>query len=110
MEEKNVQGIIRQNPGPGFERTLSSLNNIMVAVCRFSNGPAERPDDPHSHPHEQITYVAEGEVMFYLGEKELKLKKGDLIAIPANVRHCIRTLTRTVVLVDSFSPVRTDFF
>jgi len=64
---------------------------------------------PHSHEHEQISYVAEGDLLFRLGDKDHHLKNGDMIAIPSGVAHCIRTLSDNVILVDSFSPVRKDF-
>lgn len=104
-----MKNIIKQSVAPGFERTLAHLNDLMVAVCEFTNGPALKPDPPHSHVHEQITYVAEGELLFFLGEESFQLKKGDVIAIPSGLKHCIQTLTEKVILIDSFSPVRQDF-
>ena len=47
---------------PVFERRIINLENLMIVVCDFTNGPAPKPDPPHSHPHEQITYVAEGDL------------------------------------------------
>ena len=43
----------------GFSRRIAHLDNLMVVVCDFTNSPMPKPDPPHSHPHEQITYVAE---------------------------------------------------
>jgi quercetin dioxygenase-like cupin family protein len=108
MSEKE-NPVIKEKISVGFERTLAYLDNIMVAVCEFTNGPAEKPDPPHSHPHEQITYVAEGEVIFIKGEEEYHLKAGDVITVPSGTDHCIQTLSKKLVLIDSFSPVRKDF-
>lgn len=94
---------------PGFKRTIVNLNNLMVAVCEFTNGPAEYPDKPHNHPHEQITYVEEGELFLFMGEEKHHLTKGDLYTIPSGVPHAIQTLSGYVRLIDSFSPVREDF-
>ncbi|HUX96951.1 MAG TPA: cupin domain-containing protein [Bacteroidales bacterium] len=91
-----------------LKRTIAHLENIMVVVWDFSNGPMKEPDPFHSHPHEQITYVAEGELVFYMNEEEHHLRKGDLITIPSGVKHCIRTLSMDVRLIDSFSPIRKD--
>ncbi|HLP74195.1 MAG TPA: cupin domain-containing protein [Bacteroidales bacterium] len=93
----------------GFNRKLAFLENIMVAVCDFTDGPTENPDPKHSHPHEQITYVAEGEVFFFMGEEKFHLKKGDVITIPSGVPHSIQKLCNKIILVDCFSPVRKDF-
>jgi mannose-6-phosphate isomerase-like protein (cupin superfamily) len=109
MIPDNEDQIIREKISPGFERSIAYLDNLMVTVCDFTNGPARDPDPPHSHPHEQITYVAEGKLIFYKGDKEFALGRGDLITIPSGVPHCIKTLTNRVILIDSFNPVREDF-
>ena len=92
-----------------FERRITHLRNLMVVVCDFTNGPAPQPDPPHSHEHEQITYVAEGELYFFLGEKKYHLNRGDVFSVSPGVPHCIQTISHHVRLIDSFSPIRTDF-
>jgi quercetin dioxygenase-like cupin family protein len=81
----------------------------MMVVIDFTDGPSEQPDPPHSHPHEQITYVAAGEVLFFLGDTPHHLRAGDMIAVPSNLPHTIQLLTATVRLVDTFNPIRQDF-
>jgi len=109
MPTDNTARIIHQKISPDFERTISHLENLMIVVCDFKNGPMKKPDPPHSHPHEQITYVAEGELIFFRGAEELHLKKGDIVTIPSGAPHCIKTISNHVRLVDSFNPVRKDF-
>ena len=109
MYSANDERIIHEKVSPDFERTIAHLENLMVVVCDFNNGPMKKPDPPHSHPHEQITCVAEGEVIFFKGDKKMQLVKGDIITLPSGVPHCIQTLTSHVRLIDSFSPVRKDF-
>lgn len=101
--------IINEKLSPEFERKIAYLENLMVIVCDFKNGPMKYPDPPHSHPHEQITYVAEGELIFSKEGIEFSLAKGDIISVPSGVAHCIQTKTGFVRLVDSFNPVRQDF-
>jgi len=109
MPAERENPIIHEKLSPDFERRITHLNNLMVVVCDFKNGPMKSPDPPHSHPHEQITYVAEGELIFSKGEKEYHLKKGDMITVPSGIPHCIQTTSTHVILIDSFSPVRKDF-
>jgi len=94
---------------PVFERRIVNLEKIMTVVCDFTNGPAPEPDKPHSHPHEQITYVAEGELYFFIGNEKHRLTKGDLFTVPPGVPHCIQNISGFVRLIDSFSPIREDF-
>ncbi len=109
MSDKKENKLIHDVVSPDFERTISHLNNLMMVVCDFKNGPMKNPDPPHSHPHEQITYVADGELFFFINEEKQLLKKGDIVNIPSGLPHCIQTLSNHVRLIDSFSPVRKDF-
>jgi quercetin dioxygenase-like cupin family protein len=109
MPSAKENRIINQVVSPDYERTIAHLGNLMVVVCDFKNGPMQSPELPHSHPHEQITYVAEGELVFFKAERKVLLKKGDMITIPPGTPHCIQTLSSTVKLIDSFHPVREDF-
>lgn len=93
---------------PGLKRRFIHLENLMTVVIDFEH-PMSEPDPPHSHPHQQITYVAEGELWFFIGDERFHLRKGDLIKIPSGLMHTVQTLTPHVRLIDSFSPVREDF-
>ncbi|WP_073168835.1 cupin domain-containing protein [Tangfeifania diversioriginum] len=94
----------------GLQRKIIHTDNLMSVLIDFSNGPWEVPEPPHSHPHEQTSYVAEGEIIFYCeGEPEQHLKAGDMFAVPSNKKHTIKLLTQKVRLIDSFTPIREDF-
>jgi quercetin dioxygenase-like cupin family protein len=109
MTIKKEYRITHEKVSDEFERTIAHLENLMVVVCDFTKGPMQRPDPPHSHLHEQITYVAEGELRFIKGKKEFHLIKGDIITVPSGVPHCIQMISNYVRLIDSFQPVRKDF-
>lgn len=94
----------------GLKRKIIHTNNLMNVLIDFSNGPWDQPEPRHSHPHEQTSYVAEGEIIFYCeGEEDQHLKAGDMFAVPSGKKHTIKLLTENVRLVDSFNPVREDF-
>jgi mannose-6-phosphate isomerase-like protein (cupin superfamily) len=101
--------IIEKKISDNFKRSIIYLDNVMVVVCDFSNGPMEEPELPHLHTNEQITYVAEGEILFFMDGIEHHMKKGDMIAVHSGVKHCIKTLSKEVRLIDSFTPIRKDF-
>lgn len=90
-------------------RYLAQTGRLMTAVIDFNDGPATKPDPQHTHPHEQITYVAEGEIIFVLEDQQHHLKAGDLFTVPGHVPHCVQPLTQRVRLVDTFTPIREDF-
>ena len=94
----------------GLQRSLIHGNQLMTAIIDFTNGPWEEPDPPHHHIHEQITYVASGELIFFCeGEPEQRLKAGDMFYVPSGKSHTVQLLTKAVRLIDSFNPVREDF-
>jgi quercetin dioxygenase-like cupin family protein len=99
----------RQTIAPGRERYLTHTDHLMMVVFDFTDGPSEQPDPPHSHPHEQVTYVAEGELLFFIGDTHYQLSAGDMITVPPNMPHSIQLLSSKVRLVDTFSPIREDF-
>ena len=95
---------------PGIKRRLLHTQNLMMVAIEFENGPWEKPDPLHNHVHEQITYIAEGEVIFFSeGEPDQILKKGDMVSIPSLKRHAIQLLSAKAILIDSFNPPREDF-
>ncbi len=103
--EKNVPPELVKT---GLKRRIHYLENLMTVVIDFEH-PMEVPDPPHSHPHEQITYVAEGELSFFIGDEIFMLNKGDMIKIPSGALHTVQTIAPNTRLIDSFSPIREDF-
>jgi quercetin dioxygenase-like cupin family protein len=93
----------------GRSRYLAHLSNLMLVVMDLEDGPASQPDPPHSHPHEQISYVVSGEINLVLGNEITYLSPGDIFTVPPNVPHAIQLLTKSARLVDSFNPIREDF-
>ena len=93
----------------GRSRYLAHTDHVMAVVVDFNDGPASIPDPPHSHPHEQVSYVAAGEIILVMGEEKTRLSEGDLFTVPANVPHAVQTLSPHVRLIDAFSPIREDF-
>ncbi len=106
--------IMKQTPvkkvKEGLYRSLIHTDQLMTCVIDFTNGPWEEPDPYHSHPHEQTSYVAEGEIIFYCEDRpEQHLKAGDMFAVPSGKKHTVKVLTEKVRLIDSFHPIREDF-
>ena len=93
----------------GRMRYLAHLSNLMMVVIDFHDGPTTQPDPPHSHPHEQISYVVSGEINFVLDNEITRLGQGDIFIVPSDVPHSIQLLTEHVQLIDTFSPIRKDF-
>ena len=99
-----------ENVKAGLDRRIVRTGKLMTVVIDFSGGPWPQPDPLHSHPHEQVTYIASGELIFFAeGSAPQRLGAGDLFAVPPSVPHSIQLLSPTARLVDTFTPIRQDF-
>src|ERR1041384_7649243 len=68
----------------GVEQKAFSGSAATVALHRLMPGHEPRP---HSHPHEQIAYIIEGRMMFYIGDEKHEVGPGGLVVIPGGVTH-----------------------
>lgn len=62
----------------------------------------------HSHHNEQLTYIVEGTLKFWIDGKELVINAGEVLCIPSNMPHKAEALEDTVDL-DIFAPPRADW-
>ena len=95
----------RKEAFAGISVCSAHLPNVMITHFIFEPG-AVAPG--HDHPHEQISFILEGEMEFTLAGETRVLTAGQGVTIPPGLRHGARALTRTLVL-DAWSPVRSDY-
>ena len=62
----------------------------------------------HSHPNEQLTYIVEGALKFWIDGQEITVRAGETLCIPSNMPHKAEALEDTVDL-DAFTPPRADW-
>ncbi|NOZ05962.1 MAG: cupin domain-containing protein [Chloroflexi bacterium] len=63
----------------------------------------------HSHPHEQLGLILEGDAEFWIGEDRRRLQAGDAYRIPPHAPHGARGGENGCVVLDVFSPVREEY-
>ena len=99
MEKEKVTDVI--------QRKVISGERGMLAQIFLEKG-ARVP--MHSHDNEQITYLLEGVLRFWIGDEreELVLKAGEVLLIPSNVSHEAEAL-EDCLDVDVFCPPRQDW-
>ena len=90
---------------PGLYGRFVHGDKITLSFVDIEQG-AQLPE--HSHPHEQITYLMEGELEMVIGSEKMLLTPGMVHVIPGNVPHSAIAKTKVRVL-DAFSPVREDY-
>ena len=63
----------------------------------------------HSHPHEQMGIILDGEFEMIIGDETKMLKKGDMYRVPPDVTHGGATHSKGCLILDTFSPPREDY-
>jgi len=91
-----------------LDRRLITGDRMMLSHVYLKKG-AIVPQ--HSHENEQITYILEGGLRFWIGADEsemIDVLAGDVLHIPSHVLHKAEALSDTLD-VDIFSPPRQDW-
>lgn len=100
-----LEALDRTEKIPGFLGAFLHTDNMTVADWSVEAG-ATFPE--HSHAHEQISIVVEGEFELTIeGETEV-LRPGRVAIIPSEASHSGRAVTDCTI-IDVFSPVREDY-
>jgi quercetin dioxygenase-like cupin family protein len=91
-----------------ISRRLVTGDRMMLAHVYLDKGAIV---PKHSHENEQLTYILEGALRFWIGEderEEVVVAAGEVLYIPSNVPHKALALEDTLD-VDVFSPPRQDW-
>ena len=91
-----------------LERRLITGDRMMLAQVYLKKGCIV---PKHSHENEQLTYILEGALKFWIGEErseETTVHAGEVLLIPSNIPHMAEALEETLD-VDIFSPPRQDW-
>jgi quercetin dioxygenase-like cupin family protein len=78
---------------------------MMIAHVYLTKG-AIVPE--HAHHNEQITYILEGRLRFFLPDETIDVGAGEVLTIPAHLPHKAEALEDTLD-VDVFHPPRSDW-
>jgi len=90
---------------PLLQRQMVWGQEIMLARVLLKKGCIV-PE--HRHHNEQLTYILEGALKFWIDGKEIVVNAGETLCIPSNMPHKAEALEDTVDL-DVFAPPRADW-
>jgi quercetin dioxygenase-like cupin family protein len=100
---KDISG---EEAAPGVVRKVLAYCDAMM--CVENDFETNAVGAVHSHPHTQITYVAEGRFRFTIGDEVREVSRGDTLCKQNGVPHGCVCLEKGI-LVDYFTPMREDF-
>ena len=98
----------RERLNPDLERRLISTDRLMVAHVYLQKGCIV---PTHSHENEQLTYILEGLLRFFLGDdgsEVVDVAAGEVLHLPSYLPHKAEALD-DVLDVDVFHPPRQDW-
>jgi quercetin dioxygenase-like cupin family protein len=98
---------------PTLSRRIVTGKEVMVAHVYLKAGSVV---PKHHHVNEQVTYILEGALRFWLGElvdsqnqaDSVVVAEGEVLVIPSNVPHRAVAIEDTLDL-DVFAPPREDW-
>lgn len=94
-----------ENLNPLLQRHFVVGQNVMLARVLLKKGCIV-PE--HSHHNEQITYILDGALKFWIDGKVIVVHAGEVLTIPPHMPHKAEALEDTVDL-DVFNPPRADW-
>ena len=104
----NWEQMPKEEVAPLLSRRLITGDNMMIAHVYLKKGMIV---PRHQHENEQITYILDGELKFWIGEDEsevIHVKSGEVLTIPSMVWHKAEAIVDTLD-VDVFNPPRQDW-
>jgi len=93
---------------PDLARRLITGERMMIAHVYLEKGCIV---PKHEHENEQLTYILEGALRFWLGDDEsevVDVAAGEVLNIPSGLPHKAEAL-ETTLDVDVFAPPRQDW-
>jgi len=114
MKPRGVRAELRYIPwssveledlNPLLQRQFVVGKDIMLARVLLRKGCIV-PE--HSHHNEQVTYILEGALKFWIDGREIVVNAGEVLTIPPHMPHKAEALEDTVDL-DVFDPPRADW-
>jgi quercetin dioxygenase-like cupin family protein len=88
-----------------LSRQMISGENATVSQILLKKGAVV---PRHSHVNEQYSWITAGTLNFVFDDREILLRAGDVLVIPANTPHSAVALEDTVD-IDFFAPRREDW-
>ena len=91
---------------PGVEIFTTHGQHLMLSLVEFQPGAVV---EEHSHPHEQLGLMLEGEMEFIIDGQSQIVRPGQMWRIPGGVRHKAIAGSQPVRALDVFYPIREDY-
>lgn len=84
LKDNNIHDEDRKDRSKGHDMRLVYGQDSALAISLRHSG---YHSSPHIHDYEQINFIQEGEMWFFIHDRPYHVKKGDFLRIPRNAIH-----------------------
>jgi quercetin dioxygenase-like cupin family protein len=101
-EVYNILDMVDYNPGQVVSRTLAQGKNMSMTLFAFDKG---EEISAHSSPGDALVSILDGAARITIGDKEVVVKAGQVVVMPAGVPHALYAKERfKMLLIVVFQP------
>ena len=97
----NRDDCVAIHPQPGATILAAEAEKMTLTIMEFEPNTV-LPE--HSHPHEQVGYMVEGEAEFVVDGQSFRVRPGQMWRLPGGVRHQVRVGGKFMRVVECFYP------
>ena len=82
----NLKDLLDYAPGAVVSRTIKKSKTVTITIFSFDKG---QELSEHTTPYDAFVLVLDGDVHLVIGGKEVIVKTGEIVLMPANIPHAV---------------------
>jgi quercetin dioxygenase-like cupin family protein len=92
----DMVGLIGYQKGSVVSRTIINKKTGTVTLFAFDDGQGL---SEHTAPYDALVYILDGEAKITISGKDVKVKQGEMVIMPANEPHALKALGQYKMLL-----------
>lgn len=95
-QANNLESLIDYQKGSVVSKTIIGKKTGTVTLFAFDKGQGL---SEHTAPYDAMVYIVDGEAEVTIDSKEIVVKKGEMVILPANKPHALNALSQYKMLL-----------
>src|ERR1035437_3337577 len=95
-QANNLESLIEYQKGSVVSKTIIGKKTGTVTLFAFDK---EQGLSEHTAPYDAIVYCVDGEAQITIDSKEIVVKKGEMVILPATKPHSVKALSQYKMLL-----------
>jgi len=94
--KKNLSNLIAYQPSSIVSKEIIKKDTGTVTLFAFAKGQGL---SEHTVPFDALVYILDGEAKIFISGKPIKVKKNELLIMPAHKPHALKAIKRFKMLL-----------